>query len=247
VLFFSKHESVLCEMQLTVRDASGLINIPEKMIYRLIKRNGIPFYRLKKSYFFNRAELLEWAISHSVGVSPDLFKDRLPQASLPDLAGALERGGVHTISGASTKRDVLRNVVALMPDLTDAGRDAILQALLARESLGSTAIGGGIAIPHVRNPIVLDIKEPLILLCFLEPPIDFGAKDEMPVSTIFTMISPNARIHLHLLARLSFALKNNAVRGALIPSNNLQTILYAVRAAEPAVTDATGSFSGKTC
>jgi PTS system nitrogen regulatory IIA component len=233
-------------MQLTVRDASGLLNIPEKTIYRLIKRNGIPFYRLKKSYFFNRAEILEWAISNSVGVSPDLFRDRLPQAGLPDLAGALERGGAHTIPDSGTKRDVLRNVVALVPDLSAAGRDAILQALLARESLGSTAIGGGVAIPHVRNPIVLDIVAPLILLCFLEPPIDFGAKDKIPVSTVFTMISPNARTHLHLLARLSFALKNNAVRGALIPSNNLQTILNAFRVAEHAVTDAPGSFAGKT-
>jgi PTS system nitrogen regulatory IIA component len=232
-------------MQLTVRDASGLLNIPEKTIYRLIKRNDIPHYRLKKSYFFNRAELLEWAISHSVGVSPDLFKDRLPQAGLPDLAGALERGGVHTISGARAKRDVLCNIVALVPDLNNAGRDAILQAILARESLGSTAIGGGIAIPHVRNPIVLDIVAPLILLCFLETPIDFGAKDKIPVSTIFTVISPNGRIHLHLLARLSFALKNNAVRGALIPSNNLQTILSVVRVAENDMAVAPGSFAGK--
>ena len=70
---------------------------------------------------------------------------------------------------------------------------------MARESLGSTGIGDGIAIPHVRNPIVMHIPRPTITLCFLEHPIDFGALDGQPVHTLFTIVSPTVRAHLHLL------------------------------------------------
>jgi PTS system nitrogen regulatory IIA component len=87
--------------------------------------------------------------------------------------------------------------------------------LLARENLGSTGLGNGIAIPHVRNPIVLHIAKPTISLCFLEHPINFGAIDGEPVDTLFTLVSPTVRMHLHLLSRLGFVLQNPTFKAAL--------------------------------
>src|SRR5438034_985186 len=62
-----------------------------------------------------------------------------------------------------------------------------------REALQSTGVGDGIAIPHVRNPIVLHVSRPMITLCFLERPIDFGALDGKPVHVLFSLISPTVR------------------------------------------------------
>ena len=76
-------------------------------------------------------------------------------------------------------------------------------------------IGDGIAIPHVRNPIVLAVHQPTICLCFLEHPVEFGALDGQPVNTLFTLISPTVRAHLHLLSRLGFVLQNPAFKEAL--------------------------------
>ena len=63
--------------------------------------------------------------------------------------------------------------VLRLPDEVD--REFLFQVLVAREALEPTAIGDGIAIPHVRNPIVLHVPEPAITLCFLEAAVDFGA------------------------------------------------------------------------
>lgn len=219
-------------MQLTVRDASELLSIPEKTIYRLIKHRDIPFYRLQKSFFFNRTELLEWAIAKSVGVSPNLFEDMASSTRLPLLAEALDRGGIHRIAGGKDKREILKSVVSLVPDLPDVHRAFMFEALCTRESLGSTAIGGGIAIPHVRSPIVLNIKSATILLCFLDTPVDFGALDGVGVSTLFTMISPTARVHLHLLARLSYFLCNKDAKSKLTPEVDPAVILAFIRNAE---------------
>lgn len=57
-----------------------------------------------------------------------------------------------------------------LPEAVD--REQLLQVLLAREALASTAIGDGVAIPHVRNPIVLHVARPAITLCLLERPVD---------------------------------------------------------------------------
>ena len=100
------------------------------------------------------------------------------------LAEALETGGTfHDVDG-SDKESVLRAVVERMRLPTDVDRNFLFSVLLAREALGSTAVGDGIAIPHVRNPIVLNVSKPTITLCFLKTPIDFGALDHKPVHAL---------------------------------------------------------------
>jgi PTS system nitrogen regulatory IIA component len=102
---------------------------------------------------------------------------------------------------------------------------------LAREALGSTGIGDGIAIPTC-NPIVL-LSRPY--LCFLEQPVDFGALDGQPVSTLFTLISPTVRAHLHLLSRLAFALRDPRFKAAVRSQASREEIFDALHAAEAAV------------
>ena len=101
---------------------------------------------------------------------------------------------------------MLGAAVEVMPLPQEVDRHLLWQMLFARESLQSTGIGDGIAIPHVRNPMVLHVPRPMITLCFLEPPVDFGALDGKPVYALFSLISPSPRVHLHLLSRLAFAL-----------------------------------------
>jgi PTS system nitrogen regulatory IIA component len=111
-------------------------------------------------------------------------------------------------------------------------REFLYQVLLAREALGSTGIGEGIAIPHVRNPIVLHLSRPLVVLCFLERPVDFGAIDRQPVTTLFTLISPTVRAHLHLLSRLGFALRDADFKATVLRQAPREEIVEALRRAE---------------
>jgi nitrogen PTS system EIIA component len=220
-------------MQLSVKDAATILNVSEKTIYRWIKQETIPCYRINEQYRFNRAELLEWATSRRIQVSPDIFAERDRMASpLPTLAEALKAGGVFYRVGGSDQGTVLRAVVELLHLPEEVDRTFLFQVLLARETLGSTGIGDGIAIPHVRNPVVLHVSRPTVSLCFLERPIDFGAIDDKPVDTLFTLISPTVRAHLHLLSRLGIVLRNDAVKAALRSRATREELLAAFSAAE---------------
>jgi PTS system nitrogen regulatory IIA component len=97
--------------------------------------------------------------------------------------------------------------------------------LLAREALASTGIGDGIAIPHVRNPIVLHVPGLMVNLCFLENPVDFGAIDSQPVYCLFTIVSPTVRAHLNILSKLGYALRDNNFKLALKNQANREEIL----------------------
>jgi PTS system nitrogen regulatory IIA component len=234
-------------MKLTVRDAAQMLSVSEKSIYRWIKQGVIPAYQINDQYRFNRAELLEWATSRKMGVSPEIFSE--PEggdAPPPNLSAALEAGGIHYRMGGSDKASVLQAVVDVMKLPEEVDRKFLYQVLLAREALGSTGIGDGIAIPHVRNPIVLHVLRPMVTLCFLERPVEFGALDGRPVSILFTFISPTVRAHLHLLSRLGFALRDVDFKSAVTQQAPRERILETLKRAEIAMGFASNSRSSET-
>lgn len=215
-----------------VKDICKLLNVSERTVYRWIKSESIPYYKINEQYRFNKVEILEWATSQKIFVSPEIFAE--PEASeLPKLSAAIEAGGIHYRVSGKDKESVLKSIVTQMRLPEEVDVHFLVQVLLARESLGTTAIGEGFAIPHPRNPIVLHVPKPIIALCFLETPIDFGALDGIPVNIIFTMISPTIRSHLHLLSRLSFALKNDEWRKVLAKPGVREEILDILKRIEP--------------
>jgi PTS system nitrogen regulatory IIA component len=128
----------------------------------------------------------------------------------------------------------MRAVVAHMPLPEDVDREFLLDVLLAREALGSTGIGDGIAIPHVRNPVVLNGAPSLITLCFLATPIELHAIDGKPVNTIFAIVSPTIKGHLQLLAKLSRALLDEGFRAVITRRGKPEEILAEARRVEQA-------------
>jgi len=223
-------------MKLTVRDAAQMLNVSEKSVYRWIKQGVIPAYQINDQYRFNRAELLEWATSRKISVSPEIFAE--PEGGdtpPPQLSEALLAGGIYYRMGGSDKASVLQAVVDVMKLPDEVDRNFLYQVLLAREALGSTGIGDGIAIPHVRNPIVLHVLRPMVTLCFLERPVEFGALDGKAVSTLFTFISPTVRAHLHLLSRLGFAMRDKEFKAAVIQQAAREQILETLKRAELAM------------
>jgi PTS system nitrogen regulatory IIA component len=149
-------------------------------------------------------------------VSSEIFQEaESSKAPLPSLSDTLKSGGIFYRIGGNDKPTVLRAIVDVLNLPEEVDREFLYQVLMARETLGSTGIGDGIAIPHVRNPVVLHVSKPSIALCFLDHPIDFRAIDGQPVGTLFTLISPTVRAHLHMLSRLGFVLQNQDFKQAI--------------------------------
>lgn len=203
-------------MLMKASDIATLLKIDEGQVLKWIKKEKLPATLVNGSYRINRVDLLEWATEHAIKVPPELFEAAQTDIHYPTLSEALEAGGVHCGVPEEDKLSVLRSVVNLLKLPPQMDPEFLLQVLLAREALGTTAIGGGIAIPHVRNPILLQNRPaPAITLCFLANPIDFGALDGEPVRMLFMLTSPTVKVHLHLLSRLAYALHDPQFRATL--------------------------------
>jgi len=202
-------------LDLSVREVARLLSVSERTVHRWAEQGTIPAHRLHEQYRFNRVELQEWAATQRRRVAPGLFAPDDAPGLPPSLAAALERGGVHHGVAGSTKEEVLHSLSRLPGVPSGVDPDLLYQLLLSRETLASTGIGEGIAVPHARDPLVLRVEGPSVLLGFLAQPVDFGAVDGEPVCVVFTLFTPSIRDHLRVLSRLSFALHDPALRQLL--------------------------------
>jgi len=223
-------------MQLTVRDVSKFLNVSESTVTRWIKQRGLPAQHVGGHHRFHRVDLLEWATANHVKVSVEVF-DRLEPEDEPgpSLVEALEVGGIFYGLQDTNKESALRALVQVLPVPEGVDRELLLRLFLAREASATTAIGDGIALPHVRNPIVLHVARPMVTLGFLERPVEFGALDGKPVQVLFTLICPTVRSHLQTLSRLSFALHDENFKAVLTRRGQCQEIMQEARRIEEAI------------
>jgi PTS system nitrogen regulatory IIA component len=228
-------------MDLTVKDAARLLSTSEQTIYRWIHDGTLPSYRINEKYRLNRVELLEWATASNIRISPEIFDGEPPPLPGLLLTDALRLGGVvHDLPGAD-KASALKAVCAALPLPEGVNRDEVYGVLLAREALGSTAIGNGIAIPHPRSPLIFNVKNPTVTLAFLRQPVDFGALDRRPVEFLFAIISTTIRVHLRLLSHLMYTLQEPTFVQLLRQRETAERIIGQLTQIETGLTGSAGN------
>jgi PTS system nitrogen regulatory IIA component len=228
-------------MQLTVRDLIEMFNVSEATVVRWVKQEELPAQRVAGQFHFNRLEVLDWAIAHQIKVESDPLEHQADRQRHVSLADSLEAGGVHYKVPGDDQEAALQSVVSRLPLPSDFDRDLLLRLFLAREALGSTALGDGIAIPHARRPIVLSVPGPLVTLCFMKRPIAYKAPDGKPVRIFFSVISPTVSAHVELLAQLSRDLRDADFRKSIVETKSREIILQEARRVEKTIQLAKGT------
>ena len=123
----------------------------------------------------------------------------------------------------NNKKQAIQELAARAAELSGQNEKAILEILLQREKLGSTAVGNGIAIPHGKLP---KLGRLFGLFARLERPIDFDALDGMPIDLVFLLLAPEAAgaDHLKALARVARLLRDPEVARKLRESRDADAI-----------------------
>ena len=86
-------------------------------------------------------------------------------------------------------------------------REDLISKLMEREGLTSTAVGNGIALPHLRTPSNEIINEPSIVIGISRKGIDYDSTDGMPTHLFFLILSDSEVVHLRILSKLSSILR----------------------------------------
>lgn len=114
-----------------------------------------------------------------------------------------------------SKKRVFEEIGLLLENRCGLARSEVFECLFAREKLGSTGLGQGVAIPHGRTPIVQEVVAAFVRL---REPVPFDAPDSKPVNLVFALLVPEgaAGQHLEVLSALADIFTSKAEREKLL-------------------------------
>jgi len=152
------------------------------------------------------------------------------------LASILPAAQVLVHVDATSKKRAFEEVGLLFENLHGLNRALVTDSLFARERLGSTGLGHGVAIPHGR---IKGLKAPMAAVLQLAHPIGFDAPDEQPVSLLIFLLVPEAATqkHLEILSEIAELLSDTGLRAKLnacATPAELHDLIAGWRSAQPA-------------
>ena len=124
-----------------------------------------------------------------------------------DFAKLLKPEAVRILTSASSKKRLMQDIGDLAHNAYDLDAGTVVEALMARESLGPTGVGHGVALPHARLDGIDQVVGAFVVL---DKPIDFSSVDRQPVDLAFALFAPvDAGVeHLKALALVSRTLRD---------------------------------------
>lgn len=139
------------------------------------------------------------------------------------ISGILPAGNVLVGLDVASKKRAFEQVGELLEKTGQLSRSTIFDSLFAREKLGSTGLGEGIAIPHGR---IKGLHEAVGALVKLQAPIPFDAPDGKPVALMFVLLVPEQAtdMHLQILGELAQMFSDRTLREKMLSSEDAATL-----------------------
>ena len=195
---------------LTIEEVANYLRVSDRTVYDWAQRGEIPAGKIGTVWRFKKSEVEKW-VNERLSSSAGRIKDDIVQVK-----NILAPNRVIFISQTS-RHDALVELATALSSAPQVKRsDELVSEILKREELMSTAIGRGIAIPHVRLSSVTDL---VMAVGVCKTPItDFQPIDDMPVSLLF-MIAAAYNQHSYYLQTLSYfsaKLKKKELRDSLL-------------------------------
>ncbi|MEL6465817.1 MAG: PTS sugar transporter subunit IIA [Pseudomonadota bacterium] len=145
----------------------------------------------------------------------------------------LKLEAVKVVTAVSSKKRLFHEIGDLVQSAYDLNAGLVVESLIAREALGPTGVGRGVALPHARLDGISDVVGAFVLL---DKPIDFDAVDRQPVDVAFALFAPEEAgvEHLKALALVSRTLRDGAICTKLRANPDPTTLFAILNEAKPA-------------
>jgi PTS system nitrogen regulatory IIA component len=195
---------------MTLEDLARHIGMDVREVYKLAERGRLPGRKVGGQWRVNRAQVTEWLQqeAHTLTDQQLVNLERAMGDGARDdeemiVSNRLGLEAIDMHMNAKTKPSVLRYLVEMVDGtgmLYD--KEGLLDSVVERESLGSTALPNGLAIPHPRQPMPYATVEPLLCLGRVQAGVYFDARGGGLTDLFVLICSHDDRSHLQVLARL---------------------------------------------
>ncbi|MBI9099832.1 MAG: PTS sugar transporter subunit IIA, partial [Spirochaetaceae bacterium] len=196
---------------LTMTELSAYLKLSEKTLQKMIRNSEIPCTKIANQWRFSRNMIDDW------------LRSRMEVIPKNDLSRLIEKEyDIVPLSRLIDEKSIIMNLqsqskIGILTELADkaienkliSDKNYLIKKLIEREELTSTAIGNGIALPHLRRPSTEIINEPKIVIGISKNGIDYDSTDGNPTHIFFLILSDSEVVHLRILSKLSGILRND--------------------------------------
>lgn len=190
---------------LTLAEVAEYLKLSDKTVLKMVKNQEIPCAKIANQWRFSRGTLNDWLTS-KMEVIPQNDLSRLIESeydSVP-LSRLMDEEDILMDLKSKDREGIIRELAerAYASQLI-SDKDQFIRKLIEREELTSTAIGSGVAIPHLRQASADVVKEARIIIGLSKSGVDFASFDGKPTNLFFLLVSDSEVVHLRLLSKLS--------------------------------------------
>lgn len=216
---------------LSGKEVAALLELPEVTIERWIKQGKIPSKSDHNKIVLVRDEIVSWAKTHDLAIKKKLANGSILENKFA-LNKAIKLAGIYNNIKGNDTYSVFENALEKLSFINIKFKKSILEELINREEMASTGIGNGIAIPHTRKRMALEIGTAHVPVIFLKEPIFFNAVDNNPVTVLFILFTTNLKEHLKILSKLSYMLRKESIMQILKNENSANNLLKEIELIE---------------
>jgi mannitol/fructose-specific phosphotransferase system IIA component (Ntr-type) len=196
-----------------LKQIASRLHVPEDTVIPMAKRDDNPHSDISTQVQLQEAIADDWLTSRMQSTdSEDLVDVIKTKTHLIPVPRLIQEGGIVMDLEPGDKESVLRQLITPLKEKECVDDpDAFLAKLLAREAVVSTAIQGGIALPHVRIQETSGVKLNCIVLGICKNGTAFDAVDKCPTNVFFLICACTTESHLRLLAKISLLLREPGI------------------------------------
>jgi PTS system nitrogen regulatory IIA component len=224
-------------MYLNIIQLAESFGVEESVVESWVRKEGLPAIEDRDRLLFDRNQVVDWAAARGLAAKAGfLAAGRAANSPARRLEPLLRAGGIWRDVPAATVRDVMGTIVNKLPGATPPVRQLLAQRLRLPEGISWAAVGGGLALPHLRTPVALGRDAGTFAILILRDALKLTepAPDEVPITRLLFFVAPSPRAHLELLSLLSSALLRGGLQKPVVDAATDEEIFTALIAAETA-------------
>ncbi len=195
---------------LTLNEVSKYLKLSTKTLQKMVKNKEIPCTKIANQWRFSKPMIDDWLrIKMEVIPKNDLSRLIEKEYDYIPLSRLIDEDSMIMNLESDNKIGVLSELAQKAFDnklISD--KEYLIYKLIEREKLISTAIGNGIALPHLRKPSDEIINEPKIVIGISGEGINYDSSDGKPTHIFFLILSDSEVVHLRILSKIASVLRN---------------------------------------
>ena len=222
-------------MYLNIIQLAESFGVEESVVESWVRKEGLPAIEDRSRLLFDRNQVIDWAAARGLAAKAGfLAAERPANIATRRLEPLLRTGGIWRDVPAATVREVMESIVGKLPGATPPVRQLLGQRLRLAEGISWAAVGGGLALPHLRTPVALGRDAGTFAILMLRDALKLSepAPDDVPITRLLFFVAPSPRAHLELLSLLSGALLRGGFQKPVVDAATDEEIFTALVAAE---------------